>query len=118
MRTIHYSKWIELTIEEQNDYIAEGVLPYVPTEDLRNCLLMSQMVIVDGKRYWEIRKRGGRSKIYPEFTSKVKLDFTLWCKLNPMWGDYRMSESPLEMVNMESIYFGDSHWNIWLVGND
>jgi len=76
------------------------------------------MVIVNGERCWEIERSNGKIEIHPERISKINGNITMWCRFNPIFGDYRMSESPLEMVNMENIYFGDSHWNIWLVGND
>jgi hypothetical protein len=77
------------------------------------------MVIVDGKRCWEVEKRKGKSKIYPEFIAKIKSEFfTLWCKFNPVWGDYRTNLPPSEVVYIDSIDFGESHWNIWTVGGD
>jgi hypothetical protein len=42
----------------------------------------------------------------------------MWCKFNPVWGDYRANLSFSDAVYMESIDFGESHWNIWTVGGD
>jgi hypothetical protein len=76
------------------------------------------MVIVDGKRCWKVEQRRGRPKIFPEFIAKVKSEFTMWCKFNPVWGDYRTNLSIADAVYMDSIDFGESHWNIWTVGGD
>ena len=107
-----------LSEKQQNNYINVGTLPYVPVGDLRNCLLMSRMIIVDDERCWKIERINGKIEIYSELISKTNGNFTMWCRFNPIFGDYRMNLSPLEMANMERIEFGDSHWNIWLVGND
>jgi hypothetical protein len=118
MKRIPYEEWNDLTAEEQNDYIAHSVLPYVPAEDLRGNLLQSHMVIVEGKRCWKVEQRRGKPKIYPEFIAKAKSQFTMWCKFNPVWGDYRANLSFSDAMYMGSIDFGESHWNIWTVGGD
>ena len=118
MKTISFSKWEMLSEEQQNSYIAEGILPYVSLADLRNCLLKSRMIIVDGERCWKIERSNGNIEIHPERITKTNGNITMWCRFNPVYGDYRMKTLLSELLRMESIDFGDSHWNIWLVGND
>jgi hypothetical protein len=70
MKIIPYEEWLDLTADEQNDYIAIGVLPYVPTKDLRGNLLRSHMVIVNSKRYWEIEQHRRKPKIFAKTVDK------------------------------------------------
>lgn len=88
MKNIPYYKWETLSVEQQNDYIAAGVLPYVPMADLRGCLLMSRMVIVGGERCWEIERSREDRKIIPEHISKTVSGITMRCKFNPINGNY------------------------------
>jgi hypothetical protein len=66
MKSIPYYKWEKLTAEEQNNHIAEDVLPYVPIGDLRGCLLKSRMIIVEKERYWKVERANGVIEILLE----------------------------------------------------
>jgi hypothetical protein len=90
MKTITYYKWKKLTAEEQNDYVARGILPYVPQADLRGCLLMSRMVIVEEERYWKVERADGVIEILPEFMTKTVSGVSMWGEFNPIQGNYEM----------------------------
>jgi hypothetical protein len=100
MRSVPYYKWRKLTIEEQDNYIAKGILPYVPQADLRGLLLMARMVIVEEERYWKVERANGVIEILPDRIVKTVSGISMWGEFNPVQGNYEMwsgEKSKMEM---------------------
>jgi hypothetical protein len=84
-----YWQWEKLSEECQNEYIEVGMLPDVPLADLENNLILSQMVIKDGERCWEIQyERETETHIFPESKQENELGVSVRCKFVPMCGHY------------------------------
>jgi len=84
-----YWQWEKLSEECQNEYIEVGMLPDVPLADLENDLILSQMIIKDGERCWEIQYEGEtETKIVPEYKQENELGVSVRCKFVPMCGHY------------------------------
>ena len=119
MKNIPYYQWKKMSTAIQNANIELDRLPEVPLADLENDLIMSRMIVKDGERFWEIQRKGkNKAYIFPEYKEKTVSGITMRSRFNPVRGDYKMKISPKEALLVESIDFGESHWNIWLVGND
>ena len=119
MKNIPYCQWEKLSEANQNTNITLGRLPEVPLADLENGLTMSRMIVKDGERFWEIQRKGNtQTHIFPEYKEKTVSGITMRSRFNPVRGDYKMKLPPSEALLMDSVDFGDSHWNIWTVGGD
>jgi len=90
MVNITYWRWEKLSEECQNEYIEAGMLPDVPWADMENeNLLVSQMVIKNGERCWEIQYKGSaKTHIFPEIKQKEISGYSMQYKFNPMRGKY------------------------------
>jgi hypothetical protein len=65
------------------------MLPDVPLADLEGDLILSQMVIVDGERCWEIQYEGEtETTIVPERKQEHELGVSVQCRFVPMCGHY------------------------------
>jgi len=114
MMRMMYHEWEKLTLEQQNE-IAEDNLPEILQADLENGLLMSQMVLRNGERFWEIQVEGRETTtLYPEYKQKSVSGTMVWYKFNPMWGYYSMNltdneptmdEEPIGIYGMKWIDF-------------
>ena len=71
------------------------MLPDVPWADMENDkLLVSQMIIKDGERCWEIQYKGNaKTHIFPELKQKTVSGYSMQYKFNPMRGKYEIDHA-------------------------
>jgi hypothetical protein len=111
-----YGQWEQLSEESQNKRIALGMLPDVPWADMENeNLLVSQMIIVDGERCWEIRyKDETEMHIFPEIKQATMAGFSMQYKFNPLRGEYEIDHTVEEMkagyYGMKWLEFMENHY--------